>query len=380
MRKNTEIQRDEDAFSGQYKLGMKALVKSMQVAFFALAIVILGMLIYYFTFGGYFTVDPQEYVIVTRFGKYLGKYEDGWHWVFPYPINNIIYVPRTRQTFKTKAFMPDMRSSAFATGPDKRVPQSLVPGKDGYVVTGDENIMHTSWNVIYRIIEPEKYYLKCLCPDDPRDRDEVLKNPSTGDILGTRGPETLLKAVMNSVVLHISAVKNVDILYKNSSEFTDEVTTLFRDKVRSYDIGIEIDGIQLEASFPPAKTKPAFDDVIEAEQESSTLKEQAEKYKVEQLNRAESEAAEITAEAQTYKRRVVAGVMADEKYFTEILKEYKLNPRTMLVTLFANTLADSISSVKDKYILNSVRDGQKQEVRVKINPEPPAPQKRNDSK
>ena len=77
------------------------------------------------------------------------------------------------------------------------------------------------------------------------------------------------------------------------------------------------------------------------------------------------------AEAEAYKKRTVAEVMADQKYFSEILKQYKLNPGTVLVTLFSNCLADSVSSAKDKYILNSSANGKAQEVRLKINPEAP---------
>ena len=361
----------EENLPSQYGGGLKSLIRAMQAAFFVLASVIVGMLIYYFTFGGYFEVQPTEYVLVFQFGEYKQKYEDGWHWVFPYPINTVIKVPRSRQTFVSQAFMPSAEKRAFSEAEGPAKPESLIPGKDGYVLSGDENIMHSAWTVIYRIVAPEKYYLKCLCPDDPGAADEVLRSATTNEPLGTRGPKTLLKDVFDSVILGVSASQKVDILYKNSAEFSGEVKSILVKKIETMDIGIEIDAVQLESSFPPAKTKGAFNEVIEAQQEKSSMVQEAEKYEVEEQNSAISASASLVAEAEAYKKRVVSDVVADGKSFEAILKEYRLNPGTMLVTLFSNCLAESVVSAGDKYILNSSVDGKSQEVRLKINPEAP---------
>lgn len=360
---------EKDNLPSQYGGGLRSLIRAMQAAFFVLAAVIVGMLIYYFTFGGYFEVKPTEYVLVFQFGKYTDKYDEGWHWVFPYPINTVIKIPRARQTFSSKAFMPSAEQKAFAEeGPMK--PESLIPGKDGYVLSGDENIMHSAWTVIYRIVSPDKYYLNCLCPEDPAAPDEVFRS-AANDFLGTRGPRTLLRHIFDCVVLEVSAAQNVDTLYKNSADFSSQVNALYIKKVEALDIGIEVDAVQLESSFPPAKTKGAFNEVIEAQQEKSSMVQEAEKYAIEKANSAISESATLVAEAEAYKKRVVSDVVADGKSFSEILKQYRLNPQTMLVTLFSNCLADSVVSANDKYILNAAKDGKAQEIRLKINPEAP---------
>lgn len=359
----------EDNLPTQYGGGLRSLIRAMQVAFFVLAAVIVGMLIYYFTFGGYVEVPPTKYVLVFQFGKYTAKYDEGYHWFFPYPINTIVDIPRTRQTFSSQSFMPSAEQKAFAEeGPAK--PESLIPGKDGYVLSGDENIMHSAWTVIYRIVSPDKYYLNCLCPEDPTAADEVFRS-TTNEPLGTRGPRTLLKDIFDCVVLEVSATQNVDTLYKNSAEFSSQVSNLFIKKIEALDIGIEVDAVQLESSFPPAKTKGAFNEVIEAQQEKSSMVQESEKYAVEKANSAISESATLIAEAEAYKKRVVSDVIADGKSFSEILEQYRLNPQTMLVTLFSNCLADSVVSANDKYILPSAKNGKAQEVRIKINPEAP---------
>lgn len=367
--KNQEQSNRDDTFAGQYGLGMKALVKTMQAAFFILAMIIVGMIVYFFTFGGYFTVKPQEWVLVSRFGRVLpGVAAEGWHWVFPYPVNTVIHIPKNMQTIDSVSFLPAPELNKMQ-GPGGPMGKNLKPGQDGYVITGDENIMHTQWSFNYYIINPEKYYLKCMTPLNPMEKDSIQKNVTTNELLGTRGPRTLLKNLLDSVVLKVAATQKVDTLYRNSQDFKNAVEKEFHKNITALDIGIDIDSVLLK-SFAPTKTKAAFDEVLEANQEQFSMQEKAKKYKTEQKNAAISNAATIVAEAQAYKSRVVSEVKADETYFKQILTQYKANPGTVLVTLYNNKLAESLATVKEKYIINSAGKGEKQEVRLKINPEP----------
>ena len=61
--------------------------------------------------------------------------------------------------------------------------------------------------------------------------------------------------------------------------------------------------------------------------------------------------------------------MADNKYFTSILKEYKRNPDAVMVSLYSTTLGDALSKVKDIFLVGR-NPGAKQEVRIRLNPEP----------
>ena len=54
-----------------------------------------------------------------------------------------------------------------------------------------------------------------------------------------------------------------------------------------------------------------------------------------------------------------------------LLPEYKKNPESVTVALFTQTVSDALSNVKDKFIVNSLASG-KQELRLKLNPEPKA--------
>ena len=52
--------------SGQYESGLQSLVRCLRVVFFTLLVIIIGMLIYFFTLGGYVEVRPQEAVVARE--------------------------------------------------------------------------------------------------------------------------------------------------------------------------------------------------------------------------------------------------------------------------------------------------------------------------
>ena len=71
MDSNREI--NETAFdrSGRYEAGLKSLVKCLRWAFALLLVGIIGTLVYFVSWGGYFSVEPQQAVLVLRFGKII---------------------------------------------------------------------------------------------------------------------------------------------------------------------------------------------------------------------------------------------------------------------------------------------------------------------
>ena len=120
---------------------------------------------------------------------------------------------------------------------------------------------------------------------------------------------------------------------------------------------------------PPLQTIDAFDEAASASTQASIETETARAYAIETANSAKSEAAEIIANARSYKERVVAEVVADKVYFTKLLEEYKKNPESVLVSLYSTTLADALAQSKDKFAIG-INPGARQEIRLKLNPEP----------
>lgn len=345
-----------------YDAGLKSLVRSLQIVFIFLVIIILGMLIRFLTLEGYFYVkQSQEAVIVLRFGKYVNTFDKGWHWFLPYPVHKFITFRTNRQTLNVN-FLP---APVKQRGPQPPVGKPLDPALDSYLITGDANIIHTEWVINYKIDNPKKYFENTSWPENPMDSDKIEE----GDIPGTRGPQTLLRGLLHDAAIKVTASMKVDdILTKKKLVYKNKVLGLLVKNVEKMDCGIKIIELNLSNVSPPLSTKGAFTAVTNAGTAASALVDKAKEYKVRVENDVETQVAQIQADATIYKTTVVSQAKADSVYFDSIYKEYRKNPDTVLMALYNNTLSAVLDKIDQKYIM-PVNSGGKQEVRIKINPE-----------
>ena len=365
MEPKSVINREFDRSSGRCEGGLSALVKSLRYAFVILLIAIAGMIVYFFTGGGYFSVEPQQAVIVLRFGKFHGVYQDGAHWFMPSPVHRFIRVQTNQQKLDVD-FLP-------VEIPGEEVKASLTPGEDRYLLTGDANIIHASWQVTYQVIDPKKYYERLTTPVNPVVAGRVLDDDPVADFNGFtsgRGPRTLLKNLFENAVIKVTASEKVDnILFAKKLEYKNRVEELFARMVAGLDCGIQIQNVTLHRAFPPSRTKAAFDEATAAGNASSELRSKALTYKVETENDTKAKAAEIIAAAQAYKSRIVADMKSETEYFKAINAKYKESPRTVLIALYTAALSDALqASTEDRFIMGS--SNKKRQVWLQLNPEP----------
>lgn len=371
----SRIRAERVAENSAFSSGFETLNKSLKAVFTLLVAAIAVLLVWFFIFSGFFTVQPDTAVLTFQFGKFQKVCTESWHWVFPYPVSQTVKVKTSPFSIETSSFMPankaliTNRKEASAMG---GAPDALKPGIDGYLLTGDACIVHTDWKMTARVVDPERYYKTCMTPLNPEKADDVMTAPD-GERRGTRGPQTLLRAVLDDCVLRVTAGWNVDgILYNNNSsasKYQKTVETMVMKRVADLRIGVEVLRVDLELKSPPPQTINAFDNVLHAQQQSSAAIQKAEAYKIEQLALAQSESDRIISEADSYRKRVVSDVSADAGYFKSILAEYRKSPDTVTVTLFSQVMAEAMGKVKDKFIVNSIGSG-RQELRLKLNPEP----------
>ena len=351
--------------SGRYESGLRSLVKSLQWAFAILLVVIVLMLIYFFSLGGYFSVEPQQAVIVTRFGKIENTLTTGGHWYFPYPVHRFIRV-QTNQQYLRIAFLQSQ------VNPDD-VKDAFEPGLDSYLITGDANIVQSAWTLGYRIADPAKYYETLATPELPVVNGRVVDDDEVVDadgFTGKRGPRTMLTNMFKQAVIRVSAASKVDeILASGQARYSEAVQSEFVKLLQQADCGIEMESVVLDQILPPGKTKEAFAEVTAANTTMSTLRNQAETYRVEAENDTMARRAEILASAETYRKQAVSTVKAESTYFKSILKEYQSHPRAVLMALYTTALSGALAELpEEKFVLSS--GGNKQQMWLRLNPEP----------
>ena len=350
MDSNREI--NETAFdrSGRYEAGLKSLVKCLRWAFALLLVGIIGTLVYFVSWGGYFSVEPQQAVLVLRFGKIIQTFTTGGHWFLPYPVNKFVRIQTNQQLLNVDFVAPTLT--------ENEAPNALTPGKDSYLITGDANIVHTSWTVSYRVSNPAKYYTTLGTPVDPVVNGRISGDPEFKDadgFIGTRGPVTFLRNTFQQAVIEATAEFKVDdLLAAGQGRYAELVQRLFTRLLTAADCGITVDTVTLNRVYPPAFTKAAFDQVTAASTTQSTLRNEAETYRVNTENETLAKQAEIIAAAETYRKQTVAVIKAETTYFESIYKEYLANSDTVLMALYTSTLTEAFQSpVEDKFILGT---------------------------
>ena len=362
---------------GQLKTGVDFLSRALKMFFGILAAFIIVALGWFLIFGGSFIVDTTtESVIVLQFGKFKQECKEGWHWFLPSPVNRIVRIPINKQEITSMAFMPMEPEFLYYQGvkADGAEPtesdNKLVPGVDGYVLLGNNSILHCEWVMTYRVNDPQKFYLTCLSTD-------ATENPaaaSSGDSskgqtasLGTA--RVMLKNLLDDVVIAASAVQNLETTYYDRAKYEQTVKQTLVDSIAAMDFGITLENLTLKIAAPPIVTIPSFQNLLLSETDAERVVEEARTYSVEQENLAKSESAKILADAGAYKLRVVKEVAADASYFDEIYAQYSKNKKATLVSLFADTLAEAIAPVQDKFIVD-VKGGGQSVLWLKVNQEP----------
>ena len=365
--------------------GLTSLVKMLQVLFFGLRILIIGIFVW-LVFSGVFKVEDGKEALLFRFGKLQKKVIDPtqgptevlrsghWYWAWPYPIDSVRIIP-AQQAISVSTdtiFWPRTNPNEIeAPNPAALRNMPLVPGQDGYLLTGDTNIMHTVWSLTYRVTDARKYYLDIY--DDPESDDENKK-------VFKRGHDAIIQDLLaNSVLAEIGTWSVEDVLRSSRQSPDDpEVKELLTDRVRDrleahlekLDLGIEIQMVNLVEIQPPTATFEAFRKVVDAATDQNRLIEEAEKYKATVIPKAEGEAYRILDEARAYRTRIVESVKAEGAYFETVRQEYLKNPKTMLVALYSDAIRDVLQKVETKYIIHANTEGE-QEVRLLLGPDAP---------
>src|SRR5256886_17655890 len=119
----------------------RALSEALRSSFHVVKL-LMGALVLAFVLSGVFTVKPNQVAIKLRFGKPVGVgdgqlLKPGLHWKFPYPIDDVVYVPvgETHTVSSTAGWYAQTEEEAFR-GQKPQPLGMLRAGVDGYTLAG----------------------------------------------------------------------------------------------------------------------------------------------------------------------------------------------------------------------------------------------------
>ncbi len=269
-----------------------------------------------------YTVEAESEGVVLRFGKHVDTVPAGLHWKLPFGIEDVYVLPVKRQLKQEFGF-----GSEGATN-DSQVSSRREQDQERSMVTGDLNTAVVEWVVQYRIVQPDKFLFKVQNPED------TLRNVS--------------EAVMRTMV----GDRTVDeVITIGRQEIEEQARIMLAEQVNNYELGIQIDLIQLLNVKPPPPVEPSFNEVNQAKQEKKRTINVAEGKK-EEVRKAEGEAQQKIQAAKGYAEKRVNEAEGDASRFNAVFDEYLKAPQVTKQRLYLETMKEVLPQLGRKIILD----------------------------
>ena len=403
----------------------KSLSEALRMSFIILKVIMI-VLIVAFLASGFETVGSNEQALVLRFGKIRGVGEQrllgpGPHWILPYPIDEIVKIPvATAVNLSINSFWPFESPEDVISGQRRpvRPDQPLDPVRDGYCLTRNEeragvpsagptqaafaaqgqpyagtegsdyNIVHTTWQLTYRIDDPEQFF-----------RNIEVRDARPGDVYFTVITESikpLLQSVLEGAVVTALVDYTIDEAIASQDRIPKHVARLVQEKLDQMGSGIQVVSVQLTKSEPPGQVREAFEASTKASQKSQTVITEARRYAETTLSEAAGPIAETLykalhdkavseqaieflwsqaagtarekiAEARAYRTRTVESAKANADYLKRLLPEYRQRPELVLQRIYLDAIERILDNADEKFVVQTSEGAKGAELRVLLN-------------
>ncbi len=260
-------------------------------------------------------IKSGESAIILRFGKIVGDtpeeqvHDAGILFAFPYIIDEVITVPTgSVQEFTVNTHYTDGEMTTY--------------DRNGYVITGDNNIAILSASVKYTISDPVAY------------------------ALSVKDPQYIINAVVSNAMINVAANYAVDdILTTGKDEYTKAVHALSQEKLDENGIGVALSHFELTRVGMPEEVRDIYELVNSTNIQASTRIEQARQYYETRIPGAEAEASALVAEARANYSNFTAAANSDLYEFYGVLEEYNANPDVVRVRLYNTAITNIIRQI-----------------------------------
>lgn len=397
----------------------KSLSDALHVSFTILKVIMI-VLIVAFLASGFRTIGPDERGLVLRFGKIQGVGDEailrpGAHWVFPYPIDELIKIPVEKNinlpvnTFWFKETRDDILGGGVK--PRNYRADKLDPLVEGYCLTrsqaaasqdaiaaarqslgasegSDYSIVHTKWQINYQISNAEQFF-----------RSVHVRNIKPGEIYAdvmTADITPLLRSVVEDAIVATMVNFTIDEAIQSADTIPRRVQQVVQKKLDDLECGIRVVQMQLIDKRWPMQIDEAFQAYVEASQKSAQTITLARTYaettltktggqvarrlceaildpncspqqREELWSQVTGDAQQILAEAQTYQTKVVEAARASASYLTSILPEYRKWPELVARERYLAAMEEILKNADEKFILDSSGADRDREIRIMLN-------------
>lgn len=330
MPQNNPIQEPESKALAAVTDGLKTIVTLLRVGGVVLLVA--------FCFSGVRSLPQYEKAVVLRFGDIQGdvREESGMVFALPFPVDELVRVEARRtRTLEHASFWYQESDEERVSG---AVRATLRPGVDGYLLTSDGSILHAKASLRYQVDNVLAFAF------DTADVDAVLSRALDNALLKAAGGLSIHQAVQDADAL------------------TRATTRLLSSQIADLRLGIAINGLDLQVSWPK-QVGDEMASVGRAREEARQLESEAESFARTQVNEGDSQSRKVLSDSETWGMSKVSRTNADAVNFAKLYELYVDNPEVIKRTLYLDRLRTAIANVDEVYI---VQEGEKREVRLLV--------------
>lgn len=247
----------------------QSLAEALRITFRVIQGVML-LLIVLFLASGFDTVSEGERGVRLAFGKVQqSNLPPGRQFHLPYPMGELVKVSTGQRTVTlSREYYPELteaqRTQAIESLAGRK--QTLIPGRDGSLVTGDGNIAHARWTAQYRVDDVANF-VENLHREDV---DQIVRAAVRRGVVQTVSELSIDQLLKQSLA---SARVGADEVAEASIE--SRVRRIAQETLDSMRSGLRIDRVTLDDRIPPLRVYSEFQSVSKAEADAATAREQA---------------------------------------------------------------------------------------------------------
>jgi membrane protease subunit HflK len=299
------LSRGRDQFQGGLPGGRWAIIGGV--------VVIVG----FWLLNSIYTVDPQEVGVELRFGQPKAELSmPGLHFHL-WPVETVEKVTVTQNL-----------TNIGTSGP------STTRGENGLMLSGDQNIVNVRFAVLWTVSNPIDY------------------------LFNVRDPEDMVRSAAESAMREVIGRRPAQDAFRDDiAGIANDVRTITQSILDEYQIGVTIDGINLENGAPPDEVADAFSEVQRAEQDEDRLQEEARSYANTLLGDARGRAAALREDAAAYTNRVVQEATGEAQRFNAVYAEYVNAPEVTRKRLYLETMEEVLGG-SEKVLIENGANGQ----------------------
>ena len=274
---------------------------------------------------GFTTIPANSVGVKTRFGAYHTLVDPGLAYAIPY-IDKIHIVPTQRLMKLEFGFGTTNATNLYQVDRQAEDTETMI--------TGDLNTALVPWVIQYRITDPKVY------------------------LFGAREPEQTLRDLSESVMREVIGDRTVDeVLTIGRHDIETSTLTRLADLCSHYNLGIQIQQVQLATVRPPPTVQAAFNDVNQAQQEKQTAINQAWALYNDAVPNARGQAKEREKQAEAYAFKRVNEAKGQAEKFSLLLAEYRKAPDITRRRLYLESMQAILPNLQKKVIVDDSLKG-----------------------